>query len=78
MFWGRGGYPIQQMGGTPILPDGGYPHPSQDGRVPPTHDWMGYPPSGDRAATQRAVCLLLSRRRTFLFLSLEFSGNFLI
>ena len=41
------------------------------GGNPPCQDWMGYPPSGDRAAQralamQRAVCLL-HLRRTFLF-----------
>ena len=42
---------------------------------PPVQDWMGYPQplqSGDRAVkralvTRRAVCLLRSRRRTFLW-----------
>ena len=57
-----------------------YPWPGQDG-VPPHHVRMGYPPwpdqdgvpppPQDRAAeralaTRRAVCLLRSRRRTFL------------
>ena len=57
-----------RMGYSRIGPglDGGYPH----------QDWMGVPlppppPKGDRGAewvlgTRRAVCLLRSRRRTFL------------
>ena len=56
--------------------DGGNPQPplALDGGTP-CQNWMGYPPtpqSGDKAAkralaTRRAVCLLRSRRRTFLF-----------
>ena len=51
-----------------------YP-PVQDWmRYPFIQDWMGYPPtSGDRSAQQAlarrwVVCLLRSRKRTFLFL----------
>ena len=60
--WVGGGYP--RMGYSPIRTRWGYPC---------LHlDWMGvHPPlprSGDRAAMRRAVCLLRSHRRTFLFL----------
>ena len=57
-----GGIPPSFLtGDTPILPDGG---------TPPVRTGWGYPP-GDRAAeralaTRWAVCLLRSRRRTFL------------
>ena len=65
--------PGQDWGGTPVL-GWGTPHPGQDGGIPqPGQDrrdhMMGYPL--DRTtegvlATRRAVCLLHSRRRTFL------------
>ena len=58
---GQGGYPIPGLDrGVPHPADGGYPHPRSGWRVPEG--------SAKRAlATQRAVCLLRSRRRTFLF-----------
>ena len=48
----------------------GYPLPQAGNGIPPGWDW-GIPPAQDRAeervlATRRAVCLLWSRRRTFL------------
>ena len=61
-----GGTPIQDHdGGTPGLPPSktgwGTPSPGLDGVPPP-------PPSAKRALAMRwAVCLLRSRRRTFLF-----------
>ena len=72
-----GGTPSQVQMGVPHSADRGYPIQDQDG-VPR----MGYPPNPDlgqggtlprpsakRAlATQRTVCLLRSRRRTFLLL----------
>ena len=53
--------------GYPVSPGWGVP---QD-RVPPARTLLGYPHSWDRTAeralaTRRAVCLLRSRRRTFL------------
>ena len=33
-IWPIGGIPIQPMGDTPIFPDRGYPHPSQQGDTP--------------------------------------------
>ena len=70
------GVPIQLMGGTPPIQDWmGYisPCPRLDG-VPPSHprlDAVPRHPSGDWSAmralaTWREVCLLRSRRRTFL------------
>ena len=74
----RWGYPIQltgdtpfQIGGTPCswwgIPNPrsrlGVPHPSWGG-LPLIQDWMGYPPTDQHSI---AVCLLRSRRRTFLF-----------
>ena len=70
--------------GTPPIQtwDGGVP-PSRPGMGgTPIQDWMGYPPcprldgvfppSAKQAlATRQAVCLLHSRRRTFLFLESE-------
>ena len=49
----------------------GYPPPFRDG-VPLPQPGMGYPPPRDRTPdrvpdTRRAVCLLRSRRSTFLF-----------
>ena len=74
-----GGTPIQSQGGIPpSSPDrGGTPIQSQWGIMeyppPPQQDRMGVPPPPGHTvthrvlATRRAVCLLRSRRRTFLF-----------
>ena len=74
------GTPIQvQIGGTPARSRQGVPWPGPDGGV--SHPWMGgvdrsrpggIPPPPVRTTeavlgTRRAVCLLRSRRRTFLF-----------
>ena len=80
-WWGRGyphlanggGTPIRPAGGTTNWPTGRYPPPCLEWMwVPPIRTGWGTPLSGDRAAeqalaTQRAVCLLRSSRRTFLF-----------
>ena len=60
----RGGYPGQ------VPPRGGY-----SGQVPP---WGGYPGRTTEGVltTRRAVCLLRSRRRTFLFLFVFEEQNF--
>ena len=75
-----GGYPspgqgVPQYGVPPGQVRMGYtpPQPGQDGVHPPSQVRMGYPPPRDRTAertvtTQRAVCLLHSRRRTILFM----------
>ena len=55
----NGGTPCQDCIGVPLSGlDGGSRQLGLDGVPPPTL-------SGDRAATQRAVCLLRSHRRTF-------------
>ena len=82
----RGGTSIQLMvsGGIPIWPMG-LPHGTSKwdwmGVIPPHPIGTGMgsppsPPSGDRAAEgalamRRSVCLLRSRRRTFLFVKYE-------
>ena len=71
---GGGGYPVPslnggtpsqvQMGGTPSeVWMGGYPPP------PSKTGWSNPPPRSEKRAfaTRRAVCLLRSSRRTFLF-----------
>ena len=75
-----GGYPSPRffprslLGGTPVIAMGypilGYPQPGQDGVPPSSQVRMGYASgtTSERAlATRQAVCLLRSRRRTFLF-----------
>ena len=75
-----GEVPPSQDRGYPIQPNRGYPH--QGGWGYPRPGWMGVPPpppsppTEDRAAqrvlaTRRAVCLLRSRRSTFLFYSID-------
>ena len=67
------GYPTgwDWMGVPPIRPGWGTLSPSGLDGIPPRNGW-GYPlpigRSGDRAATQRAVCLLHSCSRTFLLI----------
>ena len=83
-----GGYPILLMGGTPSqvwmrgtpsqVRRGGTPIQDQDGGYPevlPCARLDGVPPPLHRRldATQRAVCLLRSRRRTYLFILLLLS-----
>ena len=77
MGGGEKSIPIWLTKGYPLIGTGwGYlPHQDWMG-YPPVRTGWGYPPppngrSGDRAATRQAVCLLRSRRRTFLF-SLHF------
>ena len=85
------GYPPSRpgMGGIPW----GTPHPRLDGVPPhpdlgwgypgtPVQDWIGNPPPPQSAkwalATRRVVCLLRSRRRTFLFWGFFFCKNYLL
>ena len=79
------GYPQPGMGY--LLARDGVPQPEMgtpEGWGTPSQGWstpwpvMGYPPPPDRTAdgvldTRQAVCLLRSRRRTFLFLYQFFS-----
>ena len=67
----HGGYPIQADGDTPARSLWGTPRPSglASGTVPAGQD--GVPPPGrqssrESTSTRRGVCLLYSRRRTFL------------
>ena len=66
------GYPLDRTWSTPPL-DRTRVSPGQDREWPPDMTW-GYPPSPWQA-THRAVCLLRSRRRTFLMFR---SSHFLI
>ena len=75
-WWGRGEavpHPVPMKGGTLARSVWGTPPPNRTGSGTPQSGLDGYPPlPGDRApqwvlAMRRAVCLLRSRRRTFLF-----------
>ena len=50
--------------GTPTM--SGWGTPTMSGWGTPHHDWMGYPPSIVSTCYMAAVCLLHSRRSTFL------------
>ena len=67
---GNGSYIVRPCGHDLHGLTQGTPHPRLDGIPPP-------PPSARRAlATRRVVCLLRSRRRTFLYLFLSARGCF--
>ena len=70
--WTGEATPSQVQMGYPILLTGGYPIPNLDGWVPHPAD-REVPPSkirmgGTSRPGRRAVCLLRSRRRTFLLI----------
>ena len=69
----RGGYPQSQLDGVPPGQDWvGYP-PSRPGMGYPPPSWLDeVPPPPPHLPTRLAVCLLRSRRRTFL-LCLDFT-----
>ena len=78
-----GGYPVGgTLPGVPCwgVPCGGYPAGGYPGRVPPParSGWGGYPVRTTEGVvtTRRAVCLLRSRRRTFLFCNISRTADY--